>query len=101
MASARTGLLDSLREGRLTVTGPASRGDFFFDLSAGGELAPTILPARVKGRVELTGIAHLRGPAGGRLAALAAEINRLGHHHDTADSLVIERHPRCRRLHGF
>lgn len=82
-------------EGRLTVTGPAQlpEGDFSFDLSAGGELAPTMAAACafVKGRVELTGIAHLRGHETDRLAALAAEINRLGGSaHDTTDSLVIE-----------
>lgn len=82
-------------EGRLTVTGPTQlpEGDFSFDMSAGGELAPTMAAtcAFVKGRVELTGIAHLRGHETDRLAALAAEINRLGGTaHDTADSLVIE-----------
>ena len=82
-------------EGHLTVTGPAQlpEGDFSFDLSAGGELAPTMAAACafVKGRVELSGIAHLRGHETDRLAALAAEINRLGGSaHDTADSLVIE-----------
>ncbi|MGZ2399054.1 3-phosphoshikimate 1-carboxyvinyltransferase [Rothia sp. 110740021-2] len=82
-------------EGRLTVTGPVQlpKGDFSFDLSAGGELAPTMAAACafVKGRVELTGIAHLRGHETDRLAALATEINRLGGSaHDTADSLVIE-----------
>ncbi len=85
----------SYAEGCLTVTGPAQlpEGDFSFDLSAGGELAPTMAAACafVKGRVELTGIAHLRGHETDRLAALAAEINRLGGSaHDTADSLVIE-----------
>ena len=82
-------------EGQLTVTGPAQlpEDDFSFDLSAGGELAPTMAAACafVKGRVELTGIAHLRGHETDRLAALAAEINRLGGSaHDTADSLVLE-----------
>lgn len=85
----------SYAEGQLTVTGPVQlpEGDFSFDLSAGGELAPTMAAACafVKGRVELTGIAHLRGHETDRLAALAAEINRLGGTaHDTADSLVIE-----------
>lgn len=85
----------SYAEGQLTVTGPAQlpEGDFSFDLSAGGELAPTMAAACafVKGRVELTGIAHLRGHETDRLAALATEINRLGGSaHDTADSLVIE-----------
>ena len=82
-------------EGQLTVTGPAQlpEGNFSFDLSAGGELAPTMAAACafVKGRVELTGIAHLRGHETDRLAALAAEINRLGGSaHDTAHSLVLE-----------
>lgn len=85
----------SYAEGRLTVTGPRElpEGDFSFDLSAGGELAPTMAAACafVNGRVELTGIAHLRGHETDRLAALAAEINRLGGTaHDTADSLVLE-----------
>lgn len=85
----------SYAEGQLTVTGPAQlpEGDFSFDLSAGGELAPTMAAACafVKGRVELTGIAHLRGHETDRLAALTAEINRLGGSaHDTTDSLVIE-----------
>lgn len=85
----------SYAEGRLTVTGPRElpEGDFSFDLSAGGELAPTMAAACafVNGRVELTGIAHLRGHETDRLAALAAEINRLGGTaRDTADSLVIE-----------
>ena len=85
----------SYAEGQLTVTGPAQlpEGNFSFDLSAGGELAPTMAAACafVKGRVELTGIAHLRGHETDRLAALAAEINRLGGSaHDTADSLVLE-----------
>ena len=85
----------SYAEGRLTVTGPRElpEGDFSFDLSAGGELAPTMAAACafVKGHVELTGIAHLRGHETDRLAALAAEINRLGGSaHDTANSLVIE-----------
>lgn len=82
-------------EGQLTVTGPAQlpEGNFSFDLSAGGELAPTMAAACafVKGRVELTGIAHLRGHETDRLAALAAEINRLGGRaRDTEDGLVIE-----------
>ena len=57
-------------EGRLTVIGPAQlpEGDFSFDLSAGGELAPTMAAACafVKGRVELTGIAVMRRTASQR-----------------------------------
>jgi 3-phosphoshikimate 1-carboxyvinyltransferase len=42
----------------------------------------------------LTGIAHLRGHETDRLAALSAEINRLGGNcHETADGLVITSTP--------
>lgn len=82
-------------DGALTVTGPHSlpEGPLSYDLSAGGELAPTMaaLCALAHGPVKLHGIAHLRGHETDRLAALAAEINRLGGcAHDTEDGLVIE-----------
>ena len=85
------------RDGALTVTGPRSlpEGPLSYDLSAGGELAPTMaaLCALAHGPVELHGIAHLRGHETDRLAALAAEINRLGGRaRDTEDGLVIEAH---------
>ena len=83
------------RDGALTVTGPRSlpEGPLSYDLSAGGELVPTMaaLCALAHGPVELHGIAHLRGHETDRLAALAAEINRLGGRaRDTEDGLVIE-----------
>lgn len=83
------------RDGALTVTGPRSLPEepLSYDLSAGGELAPTMaaLCALTHSPVELHGIAHLRGHETDRLAALAAEINRLGGSaRDTEDGLVIE-----------
>ena len=50
------------------------------DLSAGGELAPTIvgLAALADTPSEITGIGHLRGHETDRLAALSAEFNALG-----------------------
>ncbi|WP_210508621.1 3-phosphoshikimate 1-carboxyvinyltransferase [Naasia sp. SYSU D00057] len=50
------------------------------DLSAGGELAPTIvaLAALASGPSRITGIGHLRGHETDRLAALATELNALG-----------------------
>lgn len=50
------------------------------DLSAGGELAPAIvaLAALASGPSRITGIGHLRGHETDRLAALTAEIGRLG-----------------------
>ena len=50
------------------------------DLSTGGELAPPLvaLAALAHEPSTFTGIAHLRGHETDRLAALVAEINRLG-----------------------
>lgn len=50
------------------------------DLSAGGELAPTFaaLAALAASPGRITGIGHLRGHETDRLAALAAELTRIG-----------------------
>ena len=52
------------------------------DLSVAGELTPTIaaLAAIASSPSRLTGIKHLRGHETDRIAALAAEINRVGSH---------------------
>lgn len=63
------------------------------DLSAGGELAPTIvgLAALAAGPSRITGIGHLRGHETDRLAALAAEITGLGGRVEVLDDgLAIE-----------
>jgi len=87
----------SVSNGTLTVTGgPQIKGGTFADTS---ELAPTVaaLCALADGPSTLTGIAHLRGHETDRLAALAAEINRLGGDvKETADGLLIRPVP----LHG-
>ncbi|RBQ00097.1 3-phosphoshikimate 1-carboxyvinyltransferase [Bifidobacterium xylocopae] len=51
-----------------------------YDLSAAGELAPTLAALLVfaDGPTRLHGIGHLRGHETNRLAALTAEINRVG-----------------------
>jgi len=83
--------------GTLAVTGgPEIKGATFADTS---ELAPTVaaLCALAAGPSTLTGIAHLRGHETDRLAALVAEINRLGGDaEETADGLII----RPAALHG-
>ncbi len=69
------------------------------DLTIGGELAPTIatLLAFADGPSRVTGIGHLRGHETDRLAALAAEIGRLGGEAtELDDGLEI----RPRPLHG-
>ena len=69
------------------------------DLSTGGELAPTIVAvlAFADGPSHVTGIGHLRGHETDRLAALSAELTRLGGAvTELEDGLAIEPRP----LHG-
>lgn len=69
-----------IRDGDLVVEGTGSIHGLEIDLSIGGELAPVIaaLAALADSPSRITGIAHLRGHETDRLAALTAEINRLG-----------------------
>lgn len=91
------GAIVTLTDDTLTVTGgPEIKGADFDETS---ELAPTVaaLCALATGPSRLTGIAHLRGHETDRLAALVAEINRLGGEaEETGDGLVIRPAP----LHG-
>jgi 3-phosphoshikimate 1-carboxyvinyltransferase len=71
---------------------------FDVDLRAVGELTPAVAALAAlaaEGSVSrLSGIAHLRGHETDRLAALSAEINRLGGNcEETADGLVITATP--------
>ncbi|TQJ33010.1 3-phosphoshikimate 1-carboxyvinyltransferase [Arthrobacter sp. SLBN-122] len=91
---ASMGATVTLADGVLTVTGgPEIKGGDFADTS---ELAPTVaaLCALASGPSRLSGIAHLRGHETDRLAALVAEINRLGGDaEETSDGLVIRPAP--------
>lgn len=64
----------------LTVSGGDEIKPLTADLSAAGELTPTLaaLCTLAEGTSTLTGIAHLRGHETDRLAALVTEITRLG-----------------------
>ena len=82
----------------LEVQGPADYGGFDVDLRAVGELTPSVAALAAlatPGSVSrLSGIAHLRGHETDRLAALCAEINRLGGDcRETSDGLVITATP--------
>jgi 3-phosphoshikimate 1-carboxyvinyltransferase len=82
----------------LEVRGPAQYPGFDVDLRAVGELTPSVAALAAlatPGSVSrLTGIAHLRGHETDRLAALSAEINRLGGDcQETPDGLVITATP--------
>ncbi|MPV38482.1 3-phosphoshikimate 1-carboxyvinyltransferase [Georgenia subflava] len=88
-------------DGVLAVTGPADGAILGLDadLHEVGELAPTIaaLCALAETPSRLRGIAHLRGHETDRLAALVAEITRLGGRaRETDDGIEIDPAP----LHG-
>ncbi|MFJ5955015.1 3-phosphoshikimate 1-carboxyvinyltransferase [Paenarthrobacter sp. NPDC092416] len=94
---ATMGATVTLTDGTLTVTGGSEIKGADFDETS--ELAPTVaaLCALATGPSRLTGIAHLRGHETDRLAALVAEINRLGGDaEETVDGLII----RPATLHG-
>lgn len=86
-----------LADGNLIVTGPAGGAasglpGVKLDLAEAGELAPTVaaLIALSPATSVLSGIAHLRGHETDRLAALTAEINRLGGSaEETADGICV------------
>jgi 3-phosphoshikimate 1-carboxyvinyltransferase len=85
----------------LEVAGNENYGGFDVDLRDIGELTPAVAVLAAlasEGAVsQLSGIAHLRGHETDRLAALSAEINRLGGQcEETADGLRITARP----LHG-
>jgi 3-phosphoshikimate 1-carboxyvinyltransferase len=82
----------------LEVRGPAEYPGFDVDLRAVGELTPSVAALAAlatPGSVSrLSGVAHLRGHETDRLAALSAEINRLGGDcRETPDGLVITATP--------
>jgi 3-phosphoshikimate 1-carboxyvinyltransferase len=82
----------------LEVRGSADYDGFDVDLRAVGELTPSVAALAAlatPGSVSrLSGIAHLRGHETDRLAALSAEINRLGGDcQETPDGLVITATP--------
>jgi 3-phosphoshikimate 1-carboxyvinyltransferase len=75
-----------------TVTGPNEIQGISVNLSAIGEVTPTIvaLCALAQSPSVITGIGHLRGHETDRLAALAAEINAIGGNVvEGADQLTI------------
>ncbi len=77
----------------LTISSDGSIHGLDIDLSIGGELTPVIaaLAAIADSPTVIRGVAHLRGHETDRLAALAAEINRIGGiARETPDGLEID-----------
>lgn len=86
------GARSELVDGTLTVHGDGPVHGADLDLSAAGELAPTIaaVAALADSPTTLRGIAHLRGHETDRLAALESDLHALGGDvHQTDDGLVI------------
>jgi 3-phosphoshikimate 1-carboxyvinyltransferase len=85
----------------LEVAGDGEYGGFDVDLNDVGELTPAVAALAAlatPGSVSrISGIAHLRGHETDRLAALSAEINRIGGRcEETGDGLLITARP----MHG-
>ncbi len=88
-----------LVDGGIGIRGGGRIPGVDLDLSAAGELAPSItaLAALADSPSRITGIGHLRGHETDRLAALTAEITALGGDiAETEDGLIV----RPRALHG-
>jgi 3-phosphoshikimate 1-carboxyvinyltransferase len=86
-------------DGGVGVVGGTPVNGVTLDLSTGGELAPALIAAAAlaDSPSTFTGIAHLRGHETDRLAALVAEINRLGGNAtELPDGIHLEPAP----LHG-
>ncbi|WP_249435528.1 3-phosphoshikimate 1-carboxyvinyltransferase [Actinomyces sp. AC-20-1] len=89
---------------RLTCRGTGRLSGIDADLSAVGELAPTVTALAVLASAQghasrLTGIAHLRGHETDRLAALVAEARRLGATaREIADGIEVDALPDGERL---
>jgi len=80
-----------LEDGVMTVTGTGAVHGLTADLSAAGEITPTIaaLCAIADGPSKLKGIGHLRGHETDRLAAIAAEVTRLGGSCEAGESSLV------------
>ncbi|GAA3843909.1 3-phosphoshikimate 1-carboxyvinyltransferase [Saccharothrix violaceirubra] len=80
----------------LTVRGPERLTGIDVDLRDESELTPTVvaLAALADGPSRIRGVAHIRGHETDRIAALVAEVNRLGGAAaETADGLTIDPRP--------
>ena len=89
----RMGAQISRNENGLTIQGSGKIHGIEIDLSIGGELTPVIaaLGAIADSPTRISGVAHLRGHETDRLAALVAEINRIGGiARETADGIEID-----------
>lgn len=96
-------MFDDDFNGTLAVTGGTSiRGLGGLDLSAAGEIAPSVaaIATLADSPTELIGIGHLRGHETNRLAALVTEIERVGAHAEELDNGIAIEPVADDALHG-
>ena len=76
----RMGCTTTRDQENVTVTGPDRLRGIDIDLHGASELTPVVaaLAAQAEGTSRITGIAHIRGHETDRLAALTAELRKLG-----------------------
>ncbi|MDP9806713.1 3-phosphoshikimate 1-carboxyvinyltransferase [Trueperella bonasi] len=90
---AAMGARITLEDGLLTVVGPDVIEPYNADMKDVGELVPTVaaVAAFAQGTSHLRNIGHLRGHETNRLAALVAELGKMGvEAWEDGDNLVIE-----------
>ncbi|MBB1510219.1 3-phosphoshikimate 1-carboxyvinyltransferase [Tessaracoccus sp. MC1756] len=89
----RMGATVEHRGDKVTVTGPSQLHGIDVDLTTASELTPSIaaLGALAQGTTRVRGVAHIRGHETDRLAALVAELRKIGiRAQETDDGLTIE-----------
>lgn len=89
----RMGAHVARQDGGLTVTGTGTLEGIDVDLHEASELTPVVaaLAALATGRTTIRGVAHIRGHETDRLAALEAELRRVGvRAEQTGDGLVVD-----------
>ena len=92
----RMGCSVALTGDGLVLTGPDRLTGLDVDLRDESELTPTVvaLAALADGPSRIRGVAHIRGHETDRIAALVAEVNRLGGDaEETDDGLVVRPRP--------
>ena len=91
--AARMGATVERDDGSVTLVGPERLHGIDVDLTTASELTPVIaaLGALAAGTTTIRGVGHIRGHETDRLAALVAELTKLGvRAEETADGLTVE-----------
>ncbi|MDO5678509.1 MAG: 3-phosphoshikimate 1-carboxyvinyltransferase [Propionibacteriaceae bacterium] len=89
----RMGAVVEQTDDAVTLSGPERLQGIDVDLTTASELTPVVaaLGALAAGRTTIRGVGHIRGHETDRLAALVAELTKLGvHAEETEDGLIVD-----------